>query len=112
MAAGPAANCDVLFVLPWMNAGGGERWFTTLANGLTDRGHRVWAFVLHKDAGHFRQLFDRYLLCGPLLEHYEDAASYIAAYMDLTKPKAVVFHGKGTATAAESYHGGAHHVGC
>lgn len=90
---GPAGECDVLFILPFMNAGGGERWFTTLADGLTARGHRVWAFVLQQNEGHFRRLFDRYLLCGPLEPMGIDIPQHIAMYINLTKPKAVVFHG-------------------
>lgn len=93
MPKGPAAKCDVLFVLPFMNAGGGERWFTTLADGLSARGHRVWAFVLKQDEGHFRDKFEDYLLCGPLEGIVADVPRYISHYIDLTRPKALVFHG-------------------
>lgn len=97
---GPAATCDVLFILPWMNAGGGERWFMTLADGLSARGHRPWAFVLKEDGGHFRPLFNHYLLSGPLEPMGMNAAEHIAKYIDLTRPKAVVFHGDDTGAYA------------
>jgi len=83
----------LLCVLPFMIAGGGERHFVTLARGLTERGHRVRAFVLQHDDAHFSSHFAPYLIEPPLEGRYPDVALRIAEYIDAERPQALLFHG-------------------
>lgn len=88
-----SSACDVLAIIPWMAAGGGERHFQTLATGLEERGYRVRAFVLYRDEGHFSRVFSRWLIEEPLGDRYSDVAQHIAEYIDCARPRAVLFHG-------------------
>lgn len=91
---------DALFVLPRMAAGGGERQFVTLAEGLTTAGYDVRAIVTSDHGGdHLREDFERFLLAEPFSDP-ETAIGYIAALLDCHQPRALVFHENDLAVCA------------
>lgn len=93
-------ECDVLFVLPFMAAGGGERQFLTLAGALKRRGYDVRAVVLQKDQGHLQEEFRAFLSRSPLGLDDRAAVKPVQREIERLRPYAVVFHHSDVAARA------------